>query len=132
MEHPMKKHALTTAMSLNASQLSRASAMAKDTCQLAVTPPDPDTIAEARELAKATVERATEMQKSWMAGWDDWLEYTQTLAGADTMPKFMAHSGNIMLRAQAQMLAQMTDMSGLAENFSVSYSFWVHKQINNR
>lgn len=128
----MTKDPMTPAMALHANQLKRASALVQDTAKLAITLPGPDTFSEAAELGQATMERVSELQKSWAQDWSDWADYASALPEADTLPKYMEHAGNIFLRAQAQMVAQINDLSNLSENVSVSYGFWVAKQVEDK
>lgn len=69
------------------------------------------------------------MQSGWAESWAKWAEYASALPQADTIPKYMERAGNIILQAQAQITAQVNDLTELSENLSVSYSYWVARQV---
>lgn len=128
---PAVTKAMPPAARLHANQAKRAATIAQDTAKLAMIPPRPEQFTEAMDLGQATLQRMNALQKSWAADWADWATYAGALSQADTMPKYLEHAGNILLRAQAQMTAQMNDLSNLSENASVSYGYWVAKQVEN-
>ncbi|MGB0661396.1 MAG: hypothetical protein ACPGNV_14630 [Mangrovicoccus sp.] len=84
---------------------------------------------EAMALNTAAMERIGAMQQNWAEQWGNWLNYAAALPEVNTIPKFVDRSNNIFLQAQAQMAAQVTDMTELSENMAVSYSFWLSKQF---
>ncbi len=110
----------------------RTARLAQDTAKLTLSAPDAGTLAEAAELGRATMERAMALQAGWVKDWADWMAYAQAITEADTVPKFAEHAGNIALRAQAQMTQQMTALSELSENVTVSYGYWLSKQTERR
>jgi len=126
----MKKSIPTTALNLQANSAKR---LTEGTAQIGMAlltaPAKPDRMAEWQALNRAAMERAGTLQKSWMQGWLDWVDYTETLAGADTVPKFMERVGNIGLRAQAQMVKQVNDSAELLDNVFVSFSWWAAQQM---
>ena len=128
-----KKHGPQSleALALPANTLTRAARAAQDQARLAATPPDPLAMAEAAELGAAAFERMVALQQKWLDAWIDWGDYAQSITGANTVPKLSERAGNIVLQAQAQMQSQVNDMTELAENIGVSYSFWL-SQLRER
>ena len=120
---------LTTAAKLQAESVSRVTNTAKKAAQLAVSPPRPDTLTESWDLAEATYRRVNALQASWVRDWADWMGYAKSLEGANTMPKYVERTGNIMLQAQAQIASQANELSELMDNVSVSYAYWLDQQV---
>jgi hypothetical protein len=118
-----------TAAKLQTAETMRLARAAQNTAQMCMTPPKDGTVQEAVALASATVERAAQMQQNWMKAWFGWATYAQSLQGADTVPKFVERSGNIVLQAQSQMMQQANEMTELMENAGVSYAYWVSRQL---
>lgn len=120
---------VTKGMKLQATQAARCAHTVSDTLKLAAQPPKPSTMTEAWELGMSTFERSAALQKSWMNDWAEWMSYAQSLPDTDTVPKYLAQSGNIVLQAQAQMVSQISELSELVDNVSVNYGFWLSQQV---
>lgn len=118
--------------SLPATHAHRTAQILRDTAKLAVTSPNPVALVEAAEIGRAAIERVSTLQKGWVRDWMDWAEYARSITGADTLPKFADHAGNILVRAQAQMTNQMTALTDVSENLAVNYSYWVARQLEER
>jgi hypothetical protein len=110
----------------------RTGQMVQDTAKLALTSPHPLAFAGAAALGRAAMERVSVLQKGWVRDWMEWAAYAQSITGADTLPKFAEHAGNIVVRAQAQVTNQMTAITDVSENFAVNYSYWVARQLEER
>lgn len=120
------------AASLPATHAHRTAQMLRDTAKLAVTSQDPQTLVGATQLGRAAMERVSALQKGWVQDWMDWAAYARSITGADTLPKFAEHAGNIAVRAQAQMTNQMTALTDVSENLTVNYGYWVARQLEER
>lgn len=122
---------VTKGLQLQAEQAVRCAHTVSDTVKLASHPPRPSALTEAWDLGMSTFRRSASLQRSWMDDWADWAGYAQSLPRTDTLPKYMAHSGNIFLQAQAQVVSQLSEMSELVDNIAVNYGFWVAQQIED-
>lgn len=124
------EHIVATTVKLHTSEAARFVQTIQDASQFATRPPEGQAIGEGIELFNATMHRAAQLQKSWMQDWMNWAQYAQTLQGADTVPKYVERTGNIVLQAQAQLASQANEFSELWDNIAVNMGFWVKQQID--
>lgn len=128
----MTKDIVTPAITLHRTQVTRAASMAQDTARLAMTLPEPEVYAEAVELNKAALQRLSSLQKTWSADWPTgpttrarWPRRTRCRS-ISSMPATSCCGRRRRWRAQ------VNDLSELAENLSVSYGYWVSRQVEDR
>lgn len=125
------KHAHpTSALDLPATHLTRAADMAQKCARLAMEARGHEALAEAVNLNRAAADRVSALQATWADQWRAWYDYASALPDVNTLPKYLDRSGNIALQAQAQMVSQLSDLSELYENMTVSYSYWLSKQLD--
>lgn len=101
----------------------------QNSIKIAAKKPKMELIKEIHELNDACSKRATAMQKIWANDWAEWLQYANSVTGAQTLPKFAERTNNISMQAQAQIAKQTNEFTELLENTSVSYSYWLAKQL---
>jgi len=123
------KDILPQTLKINTDTMMRLATNARQTGELAMKQPREDAMQEGMALALSTVQRCATLQKTWIDAWANWAEYAGSLEGADTVPKYAERIGNIGLRAQAQMVTQLNDLTELSENLSVSYAYWISQQV---
>ena len=122
------KHA-NSPLDLPTAHLTRAADMAHKCTRLAMSARGHEAIAEAVNLNRAAADRVSTLQSTWADQWKAWYDYASALPDVNTLPKYLDRTGNIALQAQAQMVSQMSDISELYENMTVSYSYWLSKQL---
>lgn len=96
---------------------------------MAATKPKVEHLKDIQELNDACNKRTSAMQKTWANDWAEWFKYANSISGAQTLPKFAERTNNINMQAHAQIAKQTNELAELVENASVSYSYWLAKQI---
>lgn len=118
-------------LALQTAHMSRTAGIAQGCARLASQGRGHEMLTEAVALNVSAMERISDLQSAWAAQWETWLDYARALPEVDTIPKLVDRSNNVVLQAQSQMASQVTDLTELAENMAVSYSFWLNKQLED-
>ena len=101
------------------------------TTKMASGKPDISAINEIGELNQASMQRTMDLHANWAQDWSTWFDYSQSISGANTVPKLAERTNNIMLQAQTQAASQMNELSELMENAMVSYSYWIAQKLKD-
>lgn len=123
------------AMKVQQNLMHRTMGMLRDTAllttKLASGKPDLSAINEIGELNQASLQRTMDLHANWAQDWSTWFDYSQSISGANTVPKLAERTNNIVLQAQTQAASQMNELSELMENAMVSYSYWVAQKLKD-
>lgn len=117
------------AQAVQADHLRRAMQATAAGVQLAAYGFDAGTVAELLMMQAQIFNRVVALQKSWEQGWQGWAHYAGEVKGMNTASKLLERQCNIFGQATALLMRQMVDITGLQENISVDYTYWVSERL---
>jgi hypothetical protein len=120
------------AQAVQSDHLRRATQAMAASLQLAAYGFDAATVAEISMMQAEIFNRVVALQKSWEQGWAGWAHYASEVKGMNTASKLLERQCNIFGQATALLMRQMVDITGLQENISVDYTFWVSERLGEK
>ena len=129
--HPAFHHALRGA-ALQSDWATRALRNASATAEVFASGIDPESLEELLQMQHAAWQRLFTLQSNWVQEWNNWMQYSDLIKGANTTFKFVEREGNIVAQCVQLLSKQSADLIGLQENIDVDYSYWINEKLSEK